>query len=280
LPLKYKLQKALPRIQETFYATEVSIEMITAGVDVGNKFTKAVILKDGEVVGRGYVLSGFDQRQAAEEALNQALKIAGLQREDIKKIVATGAGKAEVTFAGSTITEVGAAAKGAIKLFPAARTVVDVGAEEGRALKMDETGKVVDFALNEKCAAGAGSFVEAMARALEVSLEEMGPLALKSTKAVPMNAQCAVFAESEVVSLIHARTPKEDIAKSIHEAMASRISSMVRRIGLQKEVAMIGGVGKNPGFVRALEEDLGVKILLSDNPDFVSALGAALAAAP
>jgi benzoyl-CoA reductase subunit D len=253
--------------------------MITAGVDVGNKFTKVVILKDGEIVGRGHVLSGFDQKQAAEDAFNQALSAAGLTKDDVNKIMATGAGKAEVIFAGGTITDVGAAAKGAIKLFPEARTVVDVGAEEGRALKMDQAGKVIDFAINEKCAAGAGSFVEAMGRALEVPLVEMGPLSLQASKAVPMNAQCAVFAESEVVSLIHAKTPKADIAKSIHDAMASRISSMVRRVGLQKEMAMIGGVAKNPGFVQALEEDLEVKILLPDNSDFASALGAAIAAA-
>ena len=141
---------------------------------------------------------------------------------------------------------------------------------------MDENGKVIDFALNEKCAAGTGSFLEAMARALEVPLDEFGPLSLKGVQAVPISAQCAVFAESEVISLIHARTPKADIARSINEALAGRISSMVRRVGLQKEIVLIGGMAKNHGFVRALEEELEIKVLVPDYPDFVSALGASL----
>lgn len=235
-----------------------------------------VILKDGEVVSRGNVLSSFNQMQNAEEALKQALSAAGLKKEDVSIIIATGAGKAEVTFADDTITEIGAAARGVIKLFPWARTVVDVGAEKGSALRMDENGKVIDFALNEKCAAGTGSFLEAMARALEVPLEELGPLSLKGVQAVPISAQCAVFAESEVISLIHARTPKADIARSINEALAGRISSMVRRVGLQKEIVLIGGMAKNHGFVRALEGELEIKVLVPDNPDFVSALGASL----
>ncbi|NLB80038.1 MAG: CoA activase, partial [Clostridiaceae bacterium] len=132
--------------------------------------------------------------------------------------------------------------------------------------------------VNEKCASGAGSFVEMISSALEVSLEEMGQLSLKSAKSVPINAQCAVFAESEVISLIHARTPKEDISRAVLEALASRISSLARRAGLKQKVILIGGLAKNPGFVRALENDLGTEILLPDHPEFVSALGAALVA--
>ncbi len=252
--------------------------MIAAGVDVGNQYTKALILKDDEITGKGMTASGFDQNEAAEKAFDEALKAAGLKKEDIQFVVATGAGSAEVSFAKATITGVSAAARGTLRIFPNVRTVADVGAEEARALKMDDTGKVVDFAINEKCAAGAGSFVEAMSRALEVPLEEMGTLSLQSDKAVPMNAQCAVFAESEVVSLIHAKTPKMDIARAIHNAMASRISSMVRRVGLQREMTIIGGVARNPGFVKCLEEDLKVTMLLPEEPEYVSALGAAIAA--
>ena len=253
--------------------------MITAGLDVGNKFIKVVILKDDEVAARGESYSDFDQKKAAGDALNQALLIAGLKREDIKYICATGAGKGGGTFGDGTLTEVGAAARGVSRIFPEARIVVDVGAEESRALKIDDKGKVIDFAISDKCAAGTGSFLEAMSRTLEIPLEEMGPLSLEAEKSFPMNAQCAVFAESEVISLIHQNISKSEIARSIHDAMASRISSMIRRIGLQKEIAMIGGVAKNPGFVRALERDLEVKILIPDShPDFVSALGAAIAA--
>ncbi|OAT85272.1 acyl-CoA dehydratase activase [Desulfotomaculum copahuensis] len=253
--------------------------MITAGVDVGNKFTKVVILGDGRVLAKSAVLSGFDQAAASEEAMAAALDKAGIGRDDVQHITATGAGKNEVPFARSTVTEVGAGARGALYLFPAARTVVDVGAEEGRALKCNEQGKIVDFAINEKCAAGAGSFTEAMARALEIAVEEMGPLSLQSTRAVPMNAQCAVFAESEVVSLIHAKTPKEDIAHAVHDAIASRVISMVRRVGLEKDLALIGGLAYNAGFVRSMEEGLEVKAQVPEDPEYVTALGAALVAA-
>lgn len=239
-----------------------------------------MILKDGAIISCALALSGFSQEQAAREALLAALKIAGLSEAELDCVIATGAGQAAVSFAGGTVTEVSAAARGTIKLFPQARTVIDVGAEEGRAVKVDETGKVIDFVINEKCAAGAGSFVEGMSRALGVTLEEMGPLSQQGEKTVPMNAQCAVFAESEVVSLIHARISKADIAKSIHAAMAARISAMVRRVGIQKEVAMIGGIAHNKGFVQAMENELECKMLLHEKyPEYISALGAALIAA-
>lgn len=252
--------------------------MITAGIDVGNKTTKALILKRGEIISRSRTASGFDQGKAAREAFNEALRLANIGEADVAYTMATGSGKHEVSFAQGRITEVGAAALGVNKLFPEARTVVDVGDEEGRALKIDEGGRVLDFAINEKCAAGTGSFLESMSRALETTLEDMGTLSLQGKKTVPINAQCAVFAESEVVSLIHARVAREDIARSIHEAMASRISALVRRVGLQKELVIIGGVAHNPGFVQALEEDLELKILIPELPEYVSALGAALAA--
>jgi benzoyl-CoA reductase subunit D len=145
--------------------------------------------------------------------------------------------------------------------------------------KCDENGVVVDFAINDKCAAGAGAFIEAMARALETSLTDMGPLALSSNKAIAMNAQCTIFAESEVVGLIHARTEKRDISKAIHDAMASRIVSMIRRIGVDPDVAIIGGVACNPGFVFALQKELGLeKIFMPEHPEFGAATGAAVVA--
>jgi len=254
--------------------------MITAGVDAGNRFTKVLILKDGEILSYAIEDSGFNQKKAAEDAFNQALSKVGIVKYDVKNIMATGAGRGEVGFAGGIITDISAAARGTRKIFPTARTIADVEAEGGRALKINEDGRVIDFAVNDKCAAGAGSFVESISSILEVQLEEMGPLALSAEKAVDMKAQCVVFAESEVVSLIHARVPKSEIAKSIHKAMAGRISSMVRRVGLQKEMALIGGVARNKGFVAALEEDLAVKLLVDDEkPEYLCALGAALVAA-
>ncbi len=252
--------------------------MITAGVDCGSKNVRVVILKDGQVVGMALVPAGMDTSAAAEEAYEKALSEAGLTRDAVQKVVATGAGKPEAAFKDETITEVGADARGIHDLFGEVRTVIDVGAEEGRAIKVDSAGKVVDFAINEKCAAGAGAFTEAMARALEVPLEDLGELSLNSTQAIPINAQCAVFAESEVVSLVHRKTSKPDMARAIHDAIADRITSMVRRVGIEEKIALIGGVAKNIGFVKSLEEDLETTVLIPEEPEFVGALGAALIA--
>jgi benzoyl-CoA reductase subunit D len=253
--------------------------MITAGIDCGAKNTKTVILREREIIGKGLALTGFDQAGAIEKSLEAAVKDAGISEDDIEKIGGTGAGMEEVKQADVQVNEIKAMARAANYYFPSSRTVTDVGAEMGRAAKIDEEGKVEDFAINEKCAAGAGAFIEAMSRALEVDLEEMGPMANKSEKSIPMNAQCAIFAESEVVGLIHAKTNKMDISKSIHDAMASRIVSMIRRIGVNEDIVMLGGVGLNQGFVESLKTELEVgKILIPEDPAFGAAVGAALVA--
>jgi len=254
--------------------------MITAGIDCGAKNTKTVILKDGKIIGKGSVLTGFDQEKAVNESLAQGLESAGVSREEIQKIGGTGSGKNSIKIADTEVNDIKAIAKAANYFFPNSRTVADVGAEEGRAVKTDVTGNVVDFAINEKCAAGAGAFIEAMTRALEVTVEEMGPLALKSDKGIPMNAQCVIFAESEVVGLIHAKTDKSDISKAIHDAMASRIVSMIRRVGVNEGVVMIGGVAKNPGLVELMKKELHVEnLFIPDDPEFGAAVGAAVVAA-
>lgn len=252
--------------------------MITAGIDMGAKTTKVVILNDSTIVAKSLVLTGFEQQQAADTAFSQALAAANLKRDDIKQIVATGAGRKAVPWVKESVTEVSADARAMSFLHPTVRTLIDVGAEEGRAIKCTADGKVADFAVNEKCAAGAGTFVEAMARALELKTEEMGELSLKSTTAVPMNAQCTVFAESEVVSLIHAKTPKPDIVRAVHDAIANRITSMARRVGVDRDVALIGGVAHNVGFYDALKRGLEAEVLIPADPEYVGALGAALIA--
>ena len=253
--------------------------MITAGIDVGAKFAKVVILKDNVVTARAKALVGFDILKSATEVFETALKDAGVSRGDIQRVVATGMGRSAVLHkapinADDAVSEVVADAAGAYRSVPTVKTVIDVGAEEGRGVKV-EAGKVKDFVINERCAAGAGTFIEAMARALELKVEEMGPLSLKSTNTVPMNAQCCVFAESEVVSLIHSKVTKEDIAKALHDAIAGRISSMVLRIGVEKDVVLIGGCALNPGFRPPLEKELNASIIVPEFPEYVSALGAA-----
>ncbi len=253
--------------------------MITAGVDMGSKFVKIVILNDGTIQGKSSETTGFEPIEAASRCLRTAAKAAGIEVSSIEHITATGAGRKVAPGAKSDITDVGAAAKGAARLHPTARTVLDIGAEEGRSIKIDADGKVVDFAVNEKCAAGAGAFAESMARALEVSLDDFGKLSLQSNKSIPMNAQCAVFAESEVVSLVHAQTPKQDISRAVHDAIASRIISMVRRIGINQDLVLIGGLSYNPGFVDALNRGLEFKVHVPVDAEYVGALGAAITAA-
>ena len=182
-------------------------------------------------------------------------------------------------YANSTISMMGADAKAGVHLFPKARTIIDVGAEEARAVKCDEKGIMIDFVVNERCAAGAGTFIEAMARALEVKLEEMGPLSLKAERASPINATCVIFGESDVVSLIHRQESKPEIARAIFDAMADRVSSMVYRLGVNPDVVLVGGVAKDVGFVASLKRKLGIDILIPEYPEFVGALGAALVAA-
>jgi len=254
--------------------------MITAGIDCGAKNTKAIILKDGKIIGKGMVLTGFDQEKAVEESLGQALKDTGNAKNDIQKIYATGCGQKAVKIADDSVDEIKAMAKGANFFFPNARTVTDVGAEDGRAAKIDEKGNPLDFAINEQCAAGAGAFIESMARALDVTIEEMGPLCLQSDKEIPMNAQCVIFAESEVVGLIHAKTGKPEISKAIHDAMAGRIASIIRRIGVNEDIVMVGGVGYNPGFISAMKRELKVDTIYTpDEPEYSAAVGAAVVAA-
>jgi benzoyl-CoA reductase subunit D len=254
--------------------------MITAGIDCGAKNTKTIILKAGEIIGKGIVLTGFDQEKAVEDSLAQAVDSAGISRDDVQRICGTGSGKNAIKIAADGVNEIKAMSKGAKYFFPNARTVTDVGAEEGRAAKIDENGNPVDFAINEKCAAGAGAFIEAMARALEVTIEEMGPLCRQSGKEIPMNAQCVIFAESEVVGLIHAKTDKSDISKAIHDSMASRIVSIIRQIGVNEDVAMLGGVGYNSGFMAAMLRELKIeKIHIPDEPEYGAAVGAAVVAA-
>jgi len=253
--------------------------LIAAGIDVGAKNVRVVLVRDGEVIARVAVLSGFDQEESAERGMAEAARVAGVERGDVAAVAATGAGRKATSFATERPTEIVADARGALALCPEARTIIEVGADEARALKVDGAGKVLDFAINEKCAAGAGAFVEAMSRALEMPLEDFASASLESTEAIPMNAQCTVFAESEVVSLIHANTRPADIARAVHDAMASRVSAMVRRIGVEEPVALAGGAALNVGFAKSLSEALGgVEITVPEHAPYLGALGAALVA--
>ena len=253
--------------------------MFTAGIDMGTQRVKVVILKDNQILSRNQNFSGFEPTKAAEQAFEEALQSAKLSREDIQHVTATGAGVDMAPFADSKISMMGADARAGAYFFSSARTVIDVGAEEARAVKFDEKGIMMDFVVNARCAAGAGTFIEAMARALEVELDDMGSLSLKAERASPINASCVIFAESDVVSLIHREEPKTEIARAIFDAMAERVSSMVHRLGINQDIALVGGVAKDVGFVASLKRRLGMDILIPEEPLFAGAVGAALIAA-
>jgi predicted CoA-substrate-specific enzyme activase len=253
--------------------------MIVAGIDVGGKNVHIVIKKDGQLLGKITGPTGIKKAEAVEQLYGQVLKQAGLIRKDVDWVVATGSGAKRVVFANGTIPDTTADARGVIKLIPSARTVIDVGAEEGRSIKVSPEGKILDFAINEKCAAGTGTFVEAMSRALEVSLDEMSKIALQSTQTLSINAQCAVFGESEVVSLIHQKTQKPDIARAVMNAISGRIASVARIVGLEKDVVMVGGMAKNEGFVDSLKKNIKMDVIVPEDPDYMGALGAAEVAA-
>jgi benzoyl-CoA reductase subunit D len=253
--------------------------VITAGIDMGTQSVKVVILKDGAIISYGQAFSGFEPAKAAEQVVGEALKKARLSLTDVNHVTATGSGMEMAPYANSMISMMGADAKAGVYLFPKARTIIDVGAEEARAVKCDEKGIMIDFVVNERCAAGAGTFIEAMARALEVKLEEMGPLSLKAERASPINATCVIFGESDVVSLIHRQESKPEIARAIFDAMVDRVLSMVHRLGINPDVVLVGGVAKDVGFVASLKRKLGIDVLIPEYPEFTGALGAALVAA-
>ncbi len=251
------------------------LRMVTAGIDVGGKNVHLVIKNDHQMIAKGVAPAGMKKSEAVASLYENVLNEAGLSKKEVQCVVATGSSAKCVTFANHFLSEVMADAIGVFRRMPQGRTILDVGAEEGRVIRMNAEGKVLDFAINEKCAAGTGTFVEAMARALEVSVEELSKIALLSTRSIPINAQCVVFGESEVISLIHQNVPKTDIARAVMDAIAGRVGSLARMVGVEREVVLIGGMAKNDGFVDSLKKNLGVPIIIPDDPDYVGAFGAA-----
>lgn len=197
--------------------------------------------------------------RSADAALADVLKKAGLTRDDISLIVSTGYGRVSIPFADKTVTEISCHGKGAHLLFPDVRTILDIGGQDSKAIRLNENGEVADFVMNDKCAAGTGRFLEMMARSLEISLDELGPVSLQSKEEIEISSMCSVFAESEVISLIAQNKEIADIAHGIHKAIAGKAMSLLKRVGLNPAYMMTGGVAKNPGVVAVLEEQLGRK---------------------
>ena len=251
--------------------------MYVMGIDSGSTSTNAVIMdQDRKIKAFSVVRTGAKSGVSAERALKDVLEKAGLTREDISWIVSTGYGRVSIEFADENVTEISCHGKGAHYFNPKIRTILDIGGQDSKAIRLNENGEVKDFVMNDKCAAGTGRFLEMIARTLEVSLDELGAIALTSQEKIEITSMCSVFAESEVISLIANNKEKADIADGVCHAIANKASGLLRRVGMEPEFMMTGGVAKNPGVVRAVEEKIGSKLYICDEPEIVGAAGAAV----
>ncbi len=253
--------------------------MNTMGIDIGHQHAKAVILRDNRIVGHVSLAVAGEVQAAAKVVFDKVLTQAHEKKNRIDRVFATGVGREKVGFANGHPTEMLSHVHGAHWLFPAARTVIDLGAEGSRISRCDSKGNLTNFVMNDKCASGAGVFLETVAEMMQISLSDMGPLSLKSTNKLALTSTCAVFAESEIVAEIHRGTSKKDILRGVHESIASKVASASNRTDIEAGVVLTGGVAQNIGVVEALKEQLGLDILVPPHPEIVGALGAAILAA-
>jgi predicted CoA-substrate-specific enzyme activase len=249
---------------------------------MGSTATKAVVLIDGRIAGTAARVTGADPERSGERALKECLDQAGIGLDDLGYIVSTGYGRRALELADESVNEINANARGAAWLGSAAgtvRTIIDIGGQDSKAISLDADGVIRDFAMNDKCAAGTGKFLEVMADLIEVPIEELGDLSLTSQSPVSIASTCVVFAQSEVVSLIARKLERSDILAGIHTAIASRVVTMARRVGVEKVVVFDGGPAKNTGLRAAIEAELGFPVVVPRHPQLVVALGASLIAA-
>ena len=256
---------------------KVDDKVYVMGIDSGSTSTNAVIM-DGKknIKAFSVVRTGAKSGVSADRILKETLEKAGLKREDLSWIVSTGYGRVSIEFADETVTEISCHGKGVHYFNPKIRTILDIGGQDSKAIKLSPEGEVTDFVMNDKCAAGTGRFLEMIARTLEVSLDELGAIALTSNEKIEISSMCSVFAESEVISLIANNKEKADIADGVCRAIANKASGLLKRVGMEPDFMMTGGVAKNPGVVRAVEEKIGAKLFIADEPEIVGAAGAAL----
>jgi predicted CoA-substrate-specific enzyme activase len=252
--------------------------MITAGIDVGSISTKAAVMKNGLLIGDKVIPTGYNAANAGRQVFQELLAVLRLTPSDVTSVVATGYGRNRVEFADRTVTEITCHAAGARYLSPRLRFIIDIGGQDSKAIALDDGGQVKDFAMNDKCSAGTGRFLEVMARTLEADLDSFGDLSQKRDRPSPISSVCTVFAETEVVSLIARGEKRENIIAGIHEAIAGRVIAMAGRLGVSPPAMMTGGVSKNIGVVRALEKRLGFQVEVSGKAQVTGAIGGALLA--
>jgi len=253
--------------------------MITVGIDVGSISAKAALVEDNRLIGSRVILTGYNARKAGKTVFDALLAELKMQADAVGRIVATGYGRNSVDLADKAVTEITCHAAGAHFQDPQVRTIIDIGGQDSKAIALDDTGRVKDFAMNDKCAAGTGRFLEVMARALEVDLDAFGEISLKADQPAAISSLCTVFAESEVISLIARGECRENIIAGIHESIGSRVVSMAKRVGIVEPLMMTGGVARNVGVVQALEKKAGCQVRVSAHAQVNGAIGAALIAA-
>ncbi len=248
-----------------------------AGVDVGSTQTKAVLLDEGgRVVARSLADTGAYLVRAAERAYEEVLRIADVGRADVGYVVGTGYGRFNVAFGDAQVTEISCHAKGAWALFGATRTVIDIGGQDTKAIKVSDRGEVLDFAMNDKCAAGSGRFLSNSAEALGMDVSEIGERSLGARQPVRLSTVCTIFVETDILSYLAQGKKVEDILAGVHGAIASRTIALVRRVGAESEITMTGGVARNRGMTAALEERLAQAINVSPDSHFTGAIGGAM----
>jgi predicted CoA-substrate-specific enzyme activase len=247
-----------------------------AGIDIGAGTAKAVILADRKIISYAVRPTGGDSVEAAGKTLGEALQKAGLEFKDLKQIISTGYSRNIVPFAHKTMTEITCHARGANYLVPDARTVIDIGCQDSKAIRINDRGMVTNFVMNDKCAAGTGRFIEVIAHALGLNIEEVGPTALTSKNHCEISSTCTVFAETEIVAQRAQGRNREDLIAGALKAVSKRVGIMATGIGVTEKVVFTGGVAKNTGVKQALEETLGIEIFVPAEPQIVGALGAAI----
>src|ERR1019366_3167020 len=270
--------KRLPPVKAEELRTGKKPKMAcAAGVDVGSTQTKAIVINEAKnIVGRALTDTGANVIRAAEQAFAEALRDANVREEEVEYVVGTGYGRYRVTFGNTQVTEISCHGRGAVHMFPGTRTVLDMGGQDTKAIRVRPSGEIVDFCMNDKCAAGTGRFLGGAASALDIPLDQLGPTALRAERPVRISTTCTVFAESEVLSWAGIGKKIEDILQGVHQSIAARSIGLLRRVGIEEEITFTGGVTRNIGMVEALQKGLGTKLNVSGDSHYIGALGAAL----
>jgi len=246
-----------------------------AGVDIGSVSIKAALVNSRRLIASEIIVSGGTYRETSKRVLDNILNHANLDISKLSGIVVTGLGNGSAPFPARQMSDISCQAMGCRCLFPSARTFIDIGGQFTKVARITPDGKVADFLLSEKCATGSGRFLQVIARILQIKVEDIGPLSLKSKNPTEFSTNCAVFAESETVSRIAEGTPVEDILAGVHRAMAAKVAMLVKRVRMEPDVVLVGGGGEDAGLVKAVGDSLGVKILVPEQPRISAAYGAA-----